>query len=92
MRGEADGEAARAALFGERAVQRLRRGAVRGADRLVEQQHVGRHRERARHGDALHLAVRQLVAAAVEQAGDAEPLRHGSDYALSLYASPPPDP
>ena len=36
---------------------------VEGAERLVEQQHLGLERERARQGDALPLAARELVRA-----------------------------
>src|SRR2546426_6789743 len=51
----------------------------RRARRLVEQQHVRLDGERARHGDALHLAVRQLVAAAVEQRSDPRSEEHTSE-------------
>ena len=87
MGGEADGESARSPLLVEHAVQRGGRCAIGGADRLIQQQDVGRDRERARHSHALHLTVRELVARAAQQPLHAEPLSGCLYHSLRLCAS-----
>src|SRR5438309_10920212 len=87
MRREADGERAAGALFGECAIQRLRCAAVGRAVGLIEQQHVRLDRALARHRDALHLAVRQLVPPAMQQARDTDPPLAAVDSSVHFRAS-----
>jgi hypothetical protein len=55
----------------EHGSERLAGARIEGRERLVEEQHPGRGRERPRQRDALPLAARQAVDAAVEKSRDA---------------------
>ncbi len=62
------------------------RDRVERAERLVEQQQVGIDRERARQGDALALAARQLIRPALRIVGEADQLERGTGASGALGA------
>src|SRR5207245_4839898 len=53
---------------------RIARVGIERGERLVQQQHLRRARERTGEGDALALAAGQLARARVREVGDPEPL------------------
>ncbi len=88
VRDEDEGEAERALQILQLALHLLAQLEVERAERLVEQQHLGPHHQRAGERDALALAAGELRRAAPLHAGE---LDHGERLAGQRLALGPPD-